>query len=262
VPRTDPVSSRGGEHDRTVLAVGAVVLVGVLSLGAWAVYADAASATPPNVTVSWTDGPGGSSSGSSSTTTTTTTTPTPAPPPSGATGGQPSSVSVSGAGGSASLSQTIGVSVLPGPLTVSPASQSVTLARRGPGSVFLFNGESFGGPLGRITVVDARGSLVGWRASVTLLSVNGENGDNGNGRGGAVLCVTPDAPTMVAGNPADIVRADRPSCGRIGQSIPVFFAAPNGGGGNYSDAGSLNLVLPRGRTGQDQVTANLAVSVS
>lgn len=48
MPRTEPLSSRGTEHDRTVLAVGVAVLVGFIVLGGWAVYDNAvASATPP-----------------------------------------------------------------------------------------------------------------------------------------------------------------------------------------------------------------------
>jgi hypothetical protein len=96
VPRTEEVAPHGTEHDRTVLAVGAAVLVGVILLGGWALYAGAvASATPAHPTSSSTDGPGGSSS---------------APAPAGHS-------RTTSTGGSASTgpNHVISVSVWPGP---------------------------------------------------------------------------------------------------------------------------------------------------
>jgi hypothetical protein len=77
----------------------------------------------------------------------------------------------------------------------------------------------------------------------------------------AQLCVAPHRPTMVAGNPQDVVRRAPRSCAGRGQSIPVFEAAPGGGGGTYSDTADLVLVLPAG-TPPENLTASLAVAVS
>ena len=65
---------------------------------------------------------------------------------------------------------------------------------------------------------------------------------------------------MVAGNPADVVGAAPRSCGRVGQPVPVFAAAPGGGGGTYSDSAGLALVVPGGAL-PGRVTATLAVAV-
>jgi hypothetical protein len=123
-----------------------------------------------------------------------------------------------------------------------------------------FFGPTYNGQLQRITVVDARRSLVGWKASVTLVSIEGASPGTGSDHNNAEICVTPDDPTMVAGNPLDVVRGDQPSCGGIGEGIPVFFAASGGGGGTYSDIGALTLLLPGG--GEGPVRVQLAVSVS
>jgi hypothetical protein len=50
------------------------------------------------------------------------------------------------------------------------------------------------------------------------------------------------------------------SCAGAGEAVPVFFAAPQGGGGTYSDTANLTLLLPDGTFPAD-LTASLAVSV-
>jgi hypothetical protein len=107
-----------------------------------------------------------------------------------------------------------------------------------------------------VKVVDARGSLVGWRATVSLQSVAGVSTAD---LAKATLCVSPDAPTVVAGNPPE-VRAGRSVCGGAGDPLQLFFAPPNGGGGTFSDTGSLTLHLP-GVPTADAAQATLAVAV-
>jgi hypothetical protein len=159
-------------------------------------------------------------------------------------------VSVPGASGlsSTSAEQTISVSIEPGPLTVSPSSQSVT-----------FSGANVGtdeGELGAVTVADARGSLIGWTATVTLQSVSGlDTSQSAHAR----LCVTPHTVAVVTGNPPEVQSA-KGSCGSLGDPLVVFFAPPNGGGGTFSDTAGLTLGLPGG-AGSDQVTASVAVAV-
>lgn len=105
-------------------------------------------------------------------------------------------------------------------------------------------GQGGGGPLtgslATVTVVDARGSLVGWRATVSLQSVAGVSDSD---LAKATLCVRPDAPTVVAGNPPE-ESAGPQVCGAVNDPLQLFFAPPNGGGGTFSDTGTLTLRLP------------------
>ncbi|HEX4160850.1 MAG TPA: hypothetical protein VHZ05_00030 [Acidimicrobiales bacterium] len=150
-----------------------------------------------------------------------------------------------------SVEQVLAVPILPGPLTVTPTGESVSFTKaHGQG-----NGGQLAGSLATVTVVDARGSLVGWRATVSLQSVAGVSAAD---LAKATLCVSPDAPTVVAGNPPE-VRAGRTVCGGAGDPLQLFFAPPNGGGGTFSDTGSLTLHLP-GVPTADAAAATLAVA--
>jgi len=150
-----------------------------------------------------------------------------------------------------SVDQTLSVSVLPVQLTVSPPTESVSLSKaQGQGG-----GGSLTGSLPTVTVVDARGSLVGWRATVSLQSVAGVSDAD---LAKATLCVSPDAPTVVAGNPPE-VSAGRQVCGSAGDPLQLFFAPPNGGGGTFSDTGTLTLRLPGVHAAS--AAATLAVAV-
>jgi hypothetical protein len=224
-----------------------------LSGGGLAHAAESNSDTAPSVSVSWT-GPDGQPTGPDGAPVTTTTlqsghdvTITP-------TAGQTIGVGVSGASGASSTSvqQTISVSILPGPLTVSPGSESITFSRdhsRGQGG-------PYSGGLDPVTVVDARGSLIGWNATVSLQSVSGlSDADLTHAR----LCAVPDTVTVVAGNPPE-VRSGTRTCGNAGDPLTVFFAPPNGGGGTFSDTAALTLDLPSGAA-SSQLTASLAVAV-
>jgi hypothetical protein len=225
-----------------VLGVGAVVLAGTMWLGVSVARADAiAPVTPPHVTVTWgpdeSAGPGVASP----------TTPAPAPPSSEATAGQTDSVRVAGAANVSGAGQMFAVSVLPGPLTVNPASEAVTLSHGG--------GGPYRGDLSSVTVVDARGSLVGWNAAVSLQAIGGVSASQ---LAGARLCVTPDLPTVVAGNPGEVRAATR-SCGGVDQPVVVFSAPPGGGGGTFDDTARLTLRIPAGTV--TPVVATLAVTV-
>jgi hypothetical protein len=246
VPRTGRATSRLGTLEYTVLGVGAVVLAGTTWLGVSVARADAiASVTPPHVTVTWgpdeSPGPGVASP----------TTAAPAPPSSEATAGQTDSVSVTGAANVSGAGQTFAVSVLPGPLTVNPASEAVTLSdHRGNAGDGPYRGD-----LSSVTVVDARGSLVGWNAAVSLQAIGGVSASQ---LAGARLCVTPHPPTVVAGNPGE-VRAATPSCGGVDQPVAVFSAPPGGGGGTFDDTARLTLRIPAGAV--TPVVATLALTV-
>jgi len=210
-------------------------------MGGWVAYAAAtASATPVLVSESWTgqSGPAGDASSPA-------TSPAPA--------GDVVTPSVSaGSGGSAA--QTFGVSVLPGPLTVAPTTASVPLS---PSLAFGHRISVYEGQLAPVTVVDARGSLVGWRATISLQGVTGATAKQ---LAHAFVCVSSPKPTDVAGNPGDIVRGEVLSCAGAGDPVSVFWAAPGGGGGTFSDTAALRLVVPGG-TLPAQATASLAIAV-
>ncbi len=221
------------------MAVGVAALAGTLFVGGFAAYAaTTAPGDPELVSVSWNgpnDAPGDHA--------TTTTAPA-----------QVVDVPSTATGSGGGVQQTLDVAVLPGPLTVEPATESVSLSVRpfGLGEPFYVGG------LSPITVVDARGSLVGWRATVSLQAIPGLDAQQ---LAQAELCAAPRPPTMVAGNPDDDVRGAPRACAGSGRPIPVFFAAPGGGGGTYSDSAGLELIVP-GWTSSSHLTASLAVAVS
>jgi hypothetical protein len=151
----------------------------------------------------------------------------------------------------ARASQTVAVSVLPGVLTVAPAADSVTFAHNGNGHG---KGEPYRGTLGLVKVVDARGSLVGWNASVSLQGIEGLTSSQ---LVGAQLCATPGAPTIVAGMPGE-VRGAKNSCGGVGGQVSIFYAPPGGGGGTFTDTADLKLTVPL--SDAKHLTAALAVT--
>jgi hypothetical protein len=107
-----------------------------------------------------------------------------------------------------------------------------------------------------VTVVDARGSLVGWQATLTLQSLSGFSpADLARAR----LCVHPGAALAVSGRQSE-VRAGKDACGSLHDPRTLFFAPPNGGGGTFDDTGQITLRLP---SLQDigSITATLGVAV-
>jgi hypothetical protein len=150
--------------------------------------------------------------------------------------------------GRGSTEQTFSVSVLPGPLTVTPSTESISFARISDGS--------WQAPLPTVTVGDARGSLVGWQATVTLQSIDGVSPAD---LAQAQLCVSPDAAVAVTGRPSE-VRTGRDACGSAGAPLTLFFAPPNGGGGTFDDTGRVTLQLPSAQEA-GSITATLSVAV-
>jgi hypothetical protein len=222
------------------------IVLGTLVVGGVTTYA-AATETAHSQFVSLSGTPAVvSDTGQNSSTTTTTTTPAP-----------PTAQTVDSATGSPGIpaQQTIGIAILPGPLTVTPSAESVPLTQLRP---FGQAGPLYQGSISTITVDDARGSLVGWRATVSLQAVSGLDAAQ---LASTRLCVSPHPTTLVAGNPADVVRSSPRACAGPGDPLSVFFAAPGGGGGEYSDTAAIGLVLPNGSS-PSGATASLAVAVS
>jgi hypothetical protein len=155
-------------------------------------------------------------------------------------------------GPAAGAGQPLSVSIAPGTLGAAPATESLALSDDA-----VFGTSPFLGEASPITVVDARGTLVGWHATVSLQDLPGLPRDD---LGRAELCVVPGVPTRVSGNPADIVRGDDRSCAGVGQPLAVFWAAPGGGGGTYRDAAALAVIVPGGDL-PHRLVATVAVSV-
>ena len=218
VNRTTTTVWREPEH-RHHDVVGAVshsppacaVWVPLLAGAAWlADAATTASATPVLVSVTRT-GPHAQAGGPADT-------PMTAAPDAGTVVG----TQVVSGGSDGSAQQAPGVSILPGPLTVSPATESVSLTQlRAFGRGLPF----YRGQLAPVTVVDARGSLVGWRVSISLEGVTGATA----GRlAHALLCASAHPPTVVAGNPGDS-RGVPLSCAPAGWVRPGVLRPSPGG---------------------------------
>ena len=236
-PNETAAPSERPRRRRRALSSGAAIVLGALLVGGVTTYAAApTSANPQMVPLGGSPSlaPGQGQDASSATTITT------APPAQDA--GLPSATATPGV----AAKQTIGISILPGPLTVSPTTESIAVV--GPGGL---------GSLSPITVNDARGSLVGWRVTVSLQTVSGLDAAQ---LASTRLCVSPHPTTLVAGNPADIVRSSPRACASPGDPIAVFSAAPGGGGGEYSDTAGIGLMLPNGESPAG-VRASLLVSV-
>ncbi len=124
-------------------------------------------------------------------------------------------------------------------------------------SVFGHGTSLYRGTISRLTVIDARGSLAGWRTTVSLASVRGLSTAQ---LAQTKLCIDPDTPTMVSGNPSDVVRAAPGSCTSASGELTVFRAASGGGGGTYADTAGLLLELPGPAVAGD-VSATLSISV-
>lgn len=149
-----------------------------------------------------------------------------------------------------SLSQSVDVTVRPGPLTISPATESLLLASAqgaGPRA-------RYGGALPAMTVDDARSTFAGWTATVSLRSLKGLDPAQ---LAQARLCVDPASPSEVAGNPREVAPG-HVACGRVGDTLTVFSAPAGGGEGVFSDTARLTLWLP-GSGAPDSVTATVAL---
>ena len=122
----------------------------------------------------------------------------------------------------ADLSQTITVTIAPGPFTITPSDAVAHLHRRG-------RGRRFTGTLGPVRVTDARGSLAGWVARVALA-------DRSNSR----LSVTPSLAVAVTGRPGE-AQGGRRALLVAGHSVDLMSAAADGGGGIVEIGASLDL---------------------
>jgi hypothetical protein len=245
-PNESTAPRRPRRRRRSALNSGIAVIAGSLVIGGLTTYAAATASANSQIVSLGGSVPAASSAESSAAPTTTTT----APPATHVV-----DAPITAAGPANAVQQTIGISVLPGPMTVTPSSESVPLTQVRP---FGRAEPDYKGAASTITVDDARGSLVGWRATVSLQTVSGLDATQ---LAGARLCVSPHPTTLVAGNPADVVRNSPRACSSPGDPVAVFSAAPGGGGGVYSDTADVLLVL-KDAPAATSLTASLAISVS
>lgn len=115
--------------------------------------------------------------------------------------------------------------------------------------------------LAPVRIVDARGTLAGWEATVALDRPGHRAEGRRSPRSRPVLfCVRAGTPSMVSGNAADRVVAARPSCAPAGRPVPLVWAAPGGGGGTYEAGAVLTVLAPPG-TRAFALVATVAISV-
>jgi hypothetical protein len=131
-----------------------------------------------------------------------------------------------------SASQSITVSVLPGPLSL--------LTERAVIELHAVGGQVLCGRLPPVRVIDARGSGAGWRVRWSVESITAD----GRPIPRSAVEVIPDPPSVVYGLPTGLVAG-----GGTGADRRVLFRAEPGTGGGTSEAGaSVEARLSRGRT--------------
>lgn len=160
------------------------------------------------------------------------------PAPSAVAQQQGIGVSVIGGSGSSApgpLHETIGITVIGGSMTVHPASVAVTLHR---------DGDRYVGTFGPITVNDARGTLVGWRAWLSL-----------PGWTDGTLVAHPGSPVAISGLQHEVAQA---GTGNVSDAPTIMSAPAGGGGGSFRVSGTLEL---RGASGDDPDTITVTPSV-
>lgn len=138
-----------------------------------------------------------------------------------------------------SMQQTLVLVINGGRMSVSPTSVDVVLHRKSDGN--------FAGKFGPITVVDARGSLVGWKLTAALPAPE-------SGR----PTVHPDAAVAVTGRPGEAAASHAATLTADGTVI--MSAAPDGGGGDFSISGTIEK--DGGNHDGGTATVSLAFTVS
>lgn len=130
----------------------------------------------------------------------------------------------------AALQQTVRLDIRGGALTIEPTATSIRLDREG---------DVLRGVLPDVTVVDARGTLDGWRARAQIVEVVGRGADGVIRRipPGQVV-IAPTDPSVVAGVEGEAV-AGRPYRARANGTL--LHAARGGGGGTFVGAATVEI---------------------
>jgi hypothetical protein len=148
----------------------------------------------------------------------------------------PATIPAPGVSGGQSVTQTVQLTIIGGPLELAADAASVTLERV-PGS-----SRDWVGSLPPVRVVDARGTHEGWDVRWTVTSIEPLGASEASHLPDAKIRLQPDAPAVVAGTPDGLVTG-KP--GRAVQTGRTLFGAEAGsGGGTYEAGGTLSLRLP------------------
>jgi len=139
------------------------------------------------------------------------------------------------------LRQTLGVAIHGSTMSVSPTTATIKLSRSGSSKIYV-------GVLPTVTVVDARGSLAGWTATVAPTT----------GLSGADLFVLPNQPVVIAGNEGEVQPA---GAGMATPASPaeLMRASAEGGGGTFTVDVAVELMVPVPLA--DAVTVGVAIAV-
>ena len=126
------------------------------------------------------------------------------------------------ASGGETAEQMVRLEIRGGSLSIRPSTASVQLAR---------DGDVLRGTIGDATVIDARGTLDGWRARMRVIEVTAVDADGATKRiPPGRVAVTPTFPRAIAGH-VDEVRAGRPFRARANGTL--LSAGRGGGGGTF-----------------------------
>jgi len=128
---------------------------------------------------------------------------------------------------------SLAVAVTPGSLSISPTPSLLTL-ERGPGTG---RTTRYVGLLPVVRVIDTRGSLLGWDATVTFFRPSSIPATD------LRLRVHPGRPTVASGQSKGI-RSAVPEWIAFDTQVALFAAEPGYGAGAYDEDARIELVLP------------------
>jgi hypothetical protein len=127
-------------------------------------------------------------------------------------------------------------------MTITPSNLTVTLIRDR-------NGGHYRAALPAIRVVDARGSLAGWRATLTPTDLPSS----------ATFRAKPANAVAIYGNQSE-VRTAQPSNATRERPATLMSSDPDGGGGTFEVGGAVVVTLPHGHASQTTLHVTLTVA--
>ncbi|HSS09237.1 MAG TPA: hypothetical protein VLL25_05100 [Acidimicrobiales bacterium] len=130
-------------------------------------------------------------------------------------------------GGGSKLSQKLIAPVRPGPLAVRPSRLTLTMVRLGDSNLYQ-------GSFGPLTLTDARGTLAGWKLSVTIAGLPP----------GSEAKVFPQSVVGVTGYASEVRSAHRSTCESAKHCrAPIASAREGGGSGIFQLSGTVTVEL-------------------
>jgi len=139
------------------------------------------------------------------------------------------------------VEQQVSLAIVGGDMTIAPSAESLTLTR-------VDETDGYTADLPTIRVVDARGTLAGWNASLRATDVPAS----------ATFTLKPGHARAVYGNQSEVQTA-RPSRATEGDA-DLMFAAPGGGGGTFDVNGTVIVTLPHAHA--SQITLHVVLTVT